>query len=330
MENGKCKMKSEEIEFSLKEICEYLDIECPDVDKKIKGINTLQDANEDEISFLENPKYVKFLSSTKAGAVLIREEDAAKLPDGVIALITDEPYLKLALLTKLFVKPPFEDGGYQINTTAKIHKGVVIGKGAKIGANVEIMPNVVIGPYVEIDENTVIYPNVAIYRDTKIGKNVKIHAGSVIGSDGFGYAHTKDGKHIKIYHLGRVVIEDDVEIGANTTIDRAVFGETRIKKGSKIDNLVQIGHNCKIGEYSILVSQVGLSGSSKLGRNVVMGGQSATAGHLEIAPFTTIAARGGVTKSVKTPGVYSGFPLMPHKSWLKLQGILSRLLKKKN
>ncbi len=327
MENGKCKIKNEKKELNLKEICEYLGIECL-ADKKITGINTLTDANENEISFLENPKYEKYLKNTKAGAVLIRKEDANKLPSGVTPLITDEPYLKLALLTKLFVNPPFEEGGYQINTTAKVHSSVIIAKGAKIGANVEIMPNVTIGPFVEIDEGSVIYPNVTIYKDTKIGKNVKIHAGSVIGSDGFGYAHTKDGKHIKIYHLGRVVIEDGVEIGANTTIDRAVFGETRIKKGSIIDNLVQIGHNCEIGEYSILVSQVGLSGSTKLGRNVVMGGQSATAGHLEIAPFTTIAARGGVTKSVKTPGVYSGFPLMPHKSWLKLQGLLNRLLKK--
>ena len=314
--------------FSLKEICDYLKIECPDTNKKIKGINTLQDAKEDEISFLENKKYEKYLKNTKAAAVLIRKEDAKNLPDGVIPLITDEPYLKLALLTKLFVNPAWEDGGYQINTTAKIHPSVVIGKGARIGANVEIMPNVTIAPFVEIDEGCVIYPNVTIYRDTKIGKNVKIHAGCVIGSDGFGYAHTKDGKHIKIYHLGRVVIEDDVEIGANTTIDRAVFGETRIKKGSIIDNLVQIGHNCEIGEYSILVSQVGLSGSTKLGRNVTMGGQSATAGHLEIAPFTTIAARGGVTKSIKKAGIYSGFPLMPHKTWLKLQALLSRLLKK--
>ena len=328
MENGKCEMKKTKKEFTLKEICDYLDINCPDVNKKITGINTLTDANENEISFLENKKYEKYLKDTKAAAVLIRKEDANKLPQNVIPLITDEPYLKLAFLTKLFVLPPFEEGGYQINTTAKVHPSVVIGKGAKIGANVEIMPNSVIGPYVEIDEGSIIYPNVTIYRDSKIGKNVKIHAGSVIGSDGFGYAHTKDGRHIKIYHLGKVVIEDEVEIGANTTIDRAVFGKTIIKKGTKIDNLVQIGHNCEIGENSILVSQVGLSGSTKLGRNVIMGGQSATAGHLEIAPFTTIAARGGVTKSIKKPGVYSGFPLMPHKSWLKLQGILSRLLKK--
>ncbi len=323
-----CKMANEIKEFNLKEICKYLDIDCPDSDKKIIGINTLHDAGKNEISFLENKKYEKFLKNTKAGAVLVREEDAKKLPQNIIPLITEEPYLKLALLTKLFVFAPWENGGYQINKDALVDSSVRIGKGARIGKNVVVMPNAVIGPYVEIDEGSTIYPNVTIYRDTKIGKNVTIHAGSVIGSDGFGYAHTKEGKHIKIYHLGKVVIEDDVEIGANTTVDRAVFGETLIKKGSKIDNLVQIGHNCEIGEYSILVSQVGLSGSSKLGRNVIMGGQSATAGHLEIAPFTTIAARGGVTKTIKNPGIYGGFPLMPHKSWLKLQAILSKLLKK--
>ena len=315
-------------EFSLKKICEYLEIDCPDVDKKIKGINTLTEANEHEISFLENKKYEKFLSSTKAGAVLIRKEDIEKLPKGIIPLITDEPYLKLALLTKLFAKTPWEEGEFFVDNSAKIDSSVRIGKGVKIAKNVTIMPNVTIAPFVEIEEGSIIYPNVSIYRNTKIGKNVIIHSGSVIGSDGFGYAHTKNGEHIKIYHLGKVVIEDEVEIGANTTIDRAVFGETRIKKGSKIDNLVQIGHNCEIGEYSILVSQVGLSGSSKLGRNVVMGGQSATAGHLEIAPFTTIAARGGVTKSIKKSGVYSGFPLMPHKMWLKLNAILAKMIKK--
>ena len=314
--------------MKLGEICKVLDIKCNCPDIEIRGINTLKEAKEGEISFFHNEKYKKHLLNTKATAVLIEEKYKDLLPNGVIALITDEPYLKLALLTKYFIKEPWEDGGYQVAKDSKIDPSVRIAKGVKIGKNVTIMPNVTIGPYVEIEEGCVIYPNVSIYRDTKLGKNVIIHSGSVIGSDGFGYAHTKNGEHIKIYHLGKVVIEDNVEIGANTTIDRAVFGETRIKKGSKIDNLVQIGHNCEIGENSILVSQVGLSGSSKLGRNVVMGGQSATAGHLEIADFVTIAARGGVTKDVKKPGVYSGFPLMPHKMWLKLQAILSRMLKK--
>ncbi len=321
-------MKKEIKKISLKEICKYLKIDCPDIDKQITGLNALYDANEEEISFFENKKYEKFLKNTTAGAVLIRKEDSVKLPKNVIPLITDEPYLKLAFLTKLFVKNAWENGGYQINKDANVHPTVVIGKGARIGKNVTIMPNVTIGAFVEIDEGSIIYPNVTIYANSKIGKNVTIHAGSVIGSDGFGYAHTKDGRHIKIYHLGRVVIEDEVEIGANTTIDRAVFGETKIKKGTKIDNLVQIGHNSEIGENSILVSQVGLSGSSKLGKNVIMGGQSATAGHLEIAPFTTIAARGGVIKTIKNPGIYGGFPLMPHNTWLRLQGLLNRLLKK--
>ncbi len=317
--------------MKLSEICKVLKIDCDlKSDIEIKGINTLQDAKKGEISFLHNPKYAKFLPTTKASAVILSKEYKDKLPKGVVPLFTDEPYLKVAILSKSFAKEPWIDGEFYVDSSAKVDKSVRIGKGAKIGKNVVVMPNVTIAPFVEIDEGSVIYPNVSIYRDTKIGKNVIIHSGSVIGSDGFGYAHTKDGRHIKIYHLGRVLIEDEVEIGANTTIDRAVFGKTIIKKGSKIDNLVQVGHNCEIGENSILVSQVGLSGSTKLGRNVVMGGQSATAGHLEIAPFTTIAARGGVTKSIKTPGVYSGFPLMPHKMWLKLQGILNRLLKERS
>ncbi|WP_456480243.1 UDP-3-O-(3-hydroxymyristoyl)glucosamine N-acyltransferase [Nautilia sp.] len=313
--------------YTLKEIAKYLDLQC-DKDIEITGINTLQDASEREISFLENPKYEKYLTDTKAAAVLIRKEDADKLPDGVIPLITDEPYLKLAYLTELFAKEPWEDGGYQIAFSADVDPSVRIGKGARIGKNTVIMPGCVIGPDVEIGEGCVIYPNVTVYRDTKIKNRVKIHAGTVIGSDGFGYAHTKDGKHIKIYHLGYVEIEDDVEIGANTAVDRGVFGKTVIKKGAVIDNLVQIAHNCEVGEYSILTGQVGLAGSTKLGHHVIMGGQSATAGHLEIAPMTTIAARGGVSKSIKKPGVYGGFPIMPHKQWLKLQGLLSRLLKK--
>jgi len=313
--------------YTLKEIAEYAGLQIDDI-SEIKGINTLQDADGSEISFLENPKYEKYLKDTKAKAVLIRKEDASKLPEGVIPLITDEPYLKLALLTKLFAKEPWEEGGYQVAYSARVHPSVQIGKGAKIGKNSVIMPGVVIGPDVEIGENCVIYPNVSIYRDTKLGNNVKIHSGSVLGSDGFGYAHTKEGVHVKIYHLGNLIIEDDVEIGANTTVDRGVFTSTVIKKGTIIDNLVQIAHNCELGEYCILTGQVGLAGSTKLGHHVIMGAQSGSAGHLEIAPMTTIAARGGVSKSVKKPGVYSGFPLMPHKQWLKLQGILSRLLKK--
>lgn len=173
-----------------------------------------------------------------------------------------------------------------------------------------------------------LFPSVCIYNDCEIGHNVRIHANSVVGSDGFGYAHTKDGKHIKIYHNGKVVLEDDVEIGANTTIDRAVFGQTRIKRGTKIDNLVQIGHNCNIGEYSIIVAQAGISGSTTTGRNVVLGGQSGSAGHLHIGDFTQIGARGAISKSLPANGKFSGHPLLPIQDWLKLQALLKKMLKK--
>jgi len=315
--------------MKLSKIAEILEISFNGEDKEISGMNTLMDANESEISFFDNKKYLKELPNTKAGAVILKEEFKDYLPQNTIGLFTDEPYLKMAILTKYFVRPLIREGQNPIiDTPAQIEKNVTIGKNTKIGKNVLIMSGAVIGGDCEIGDNTIIYPNVTIYNDTKIGCDVKIHAGAVIGSDGFGYAHTKMGEHIKIYHLGYVEIEDEVEIGANTTIDRGAFGKTIIKKGAKIDNLVQIGHNCEIGEYSILVSQVGLAGSSKLGRNVVMGGQAATSGHLEIAPFTQIAARGGVTKNIKESGIYGGFPLYPQKTWLKLQAKISGLLKK--
>ncbi len=299
-------------------------------DKEIAGLEALDKAGPDELSFLENKKYLKSLATTKAGAVILKEEHLGSLPDGTSALISDEPYLTLAYISKLFAKPPFEQEGEapKIGKNCTIAEDVYIGYGSIIEENVTLMPGVVIGDNVRVGAGTLIYPNVTIYRDCIIGKNCIIHAGTVIGSDGYGFAHTKDGRHIKIYQNGNVIIEDDVEIGANCTIDRAVFGSTVIKAGTKLDNLIQIGHNSEIGENVLMASQVGISGSSKLGRNVVMGGQSATAGHLSIGDFAVIAARGGVTKSIPGGKTYAGFPLMEHKAWLKLQAILARMVKK--
>lgn len=312
--------------MKLKEIAAYIGLECNST-VEINAINTLKDAKADEISFIDSSKYLADLQNTKAAAVLTSEKNVEKVPSVVIALVTEEPYLKLALATKLFAKPYFEHGSpSMIPGTAEIMPNVHIGKKAIIGENVVLMSGAFIGDYAEIGDNTVVYPNVVVYRDCKVGKNCILHAGCVIGSDGFGFAHTKTGEHVKIYQNGIVVLEDDVEIGANTTIDRAVFGETRVKKGVKIDNLVQIGHNCEIGEYSIMVSQSGLAGSTILGRNVIMGGQSAAAGHVKVGDFATIAARGGVTKSLEGKKVYGGFPLMEHKEWLKLQAKISKLL----
>ena len=160
-----------------------------------------------------------------------------------------------------------------------------------MGDNVTILAGCYLGDNVTVGSDTLLHPNVTLYYDTQLGKQCIIHSGTVIGCDGYGFAHTKMGEHVKIYQNGNAVVEDDVEIGANCTVDRAVFGTTYIRKGVKLDNLIQIGHNCDVGEHSLFVSQSGLAGSTILGRNVVMGGQSATAGHLEIGAFATLAAR---------------------------------------
>ncbi len=298
-------------------------------EKEIEALEALDKAGPSSLSFLENPKYLKLLENTKAGAVLIREEFLSSLPKGVSALVCEEPYLALAYISKKFAKEPLQKEGEKpkIGKNCTIANSAYIGFDTVIGDDVIIMPGAFIGDNVTIGNNTLIYPNVTIYRDCKIGSNCIIHAGTVIGSDGYGFAHTKEGKHVKIYQNGNVVIEDDVEIGANCAIDRAVFGSTIIKRGTKLDNLIQIGHNCIIGENTLMVAQSGLAGSTELGRNVVMGGQSATAGHLKIGDFAIIAARGGVTKSIPGGKTYSGFPLMEHKRWLKLQALLAKLLK---
>lgn len=296
-------------------------------DIEISGINTLKDAKENEVSFLSDSKYEKDLENTVACAVILPSSKAHLLPKNVVVLASDEPYLLVAKLSKYFAKPLQSSSIAPIvGENSIIYPTAHIENGARIGSNTTIMSGVYVGTDVVIGDNVILYPNVSIYRDCILGNGVMIHSGSVVGSDGFGYAHTKAGEHVKLYQNGNVIIEDDVEIGANTTIDCAVFGSTVIKYGTKIDNLVQIGHNCVVGEYSIMVSQSGLAGSTTLGRNVVMGGQAAAAGHLSIAPFTTLAARSGVTKSIIKGGIYSGFPLMEHKSWLKLQAKLAKIL----
>lgn len=314
--------------MTISEIAKLLNLQCTSTHEyDITGINTLKDARKGEISFLSDSKYEKELSETSASAVILPAAKAHLLPDNVVALSSDEPYLMVAQLSKYFAKP-IQSSSIKpiIGNDCTVYPTAHIENGAKIGSGCTIMSGVYIGTDAVIGDNVILYPNVSIYRDCVIGNNVMIHAGTAVGSDGFGYAHTKMGEHVKLYQNGNVIIEDDVEIGSNTTIDCAVFGSTLIKQGSKIDNLIQIGHNCVVGECCILVSQSGLAGSTTLGRNVVMGGQSATAGHLTIAPFTTLAARSGVTKSIIKGGVYSGFPLMEHKLWLKLQAKLAKIL----
>lgn len=297
-------------------------------DIEIDGIHNLLDASSSELSFFNSEKYIEQLPITKAKAIFIESKYAHLLPKTTIALITDEPYLKLALASKLFAyKITTKRGSPSIGTECDIDDSVSFGLNVTIGDGVTILAGAYIGDNVTIGSNTLIYPNVTIYHHTQIGKECIIHSGSVIGCDGYGFAHTKTGEHIKIYQNGIVSIEDSVEIGANCTIDRAVFGTTHIRKGTKLDNLIQIGHNCDVGEHNLFAAQVGLSGSTIFGRNVVMGGQSATAGHLSIGAFSTIAGKSGVTKSLKGKNTYAGFPAIEHRLWLKLQAKISGLLK---
>ncbi len=315
----------------LSELAEAIGIDFSGEECEISGLGTLKGAKRNELSFLDNPKYIKDLATTEAAAVLVSPKYADAVPEGTAALVDEEPYLKLALASAFFAPVPMKRSGAKplIGEGSEIAENVAFGKDVVVGRGVTIMPGCYIGDEVRIDDDTLLYPNVTLYNRTIIGKRCIIHAGTVIGSDGYGFAHTKEGKHVKLHQLGNVVIEDDVEIGANCAIDRGTLDATVIKEGAKLDNLVHVAHNCEIGEHSLITGQVGLSGSTKLGRNVVMGGQSGTAGHLEIGPFATIAARGGVTKSIEGGKVYAGFPLMEHKRWLKLNALLSRLLEKK-
>ncbi|WP_300446663.1 UDP-3-O-(3-hydroxymyristoyl)glucosamine N-acyltransferase [uncultured Helicobacter sp.] len=300
-------------------------------DFELSGIAPLESASSSQISYIDQDKYIASLADSKAGAVLIRQNLLEKIPAHIQPLVVENPHLAFALLSALFAQPCFaleSSTQNQIAKSVQIAPNVHIGENVNIGEGSVIMPGVVIGANVRIGESCKIYPNVVIYCDSLIGNRVNIHAGSVIGCDGFGYAHTNDGRHIKIEHNGRVVIEDDVEIGANNTIDRAVFGETRIKQGVKIDNLVQIGHNCVVGEHSILVSQVGLAGSTTTGRNVVMGGQAGTGGHIHIGDFVQIAGRGAVGKNLPPHTKWGGHPLMELDEWIKFFVSLRRMVKK--
>ena len=314
--------------MKLSKIAEILNIELGGADAEITAINSLQDANESELSYCDSDKNEKFLSVTKAAAVLVKIGTVT--PNGVRALECENPHLAFAVLSAHFAKPLIRGGApAKIAASAQIGQGVHIGVNSTIGENCVILSGAYIGDDVHIGSGCVIHANAAIYNDTIIGERCVIHANAVIGSDGFGYAHTKTGEHVKIYHNGNVVLQDEVEIGACTTIDRAVFGSTIVKRGSKIDNLVQIGHNCELGQNCLIVSQVGLAGSTTLGRNVVMGGQSGSGGHVSVGDFAQIAARGGISKDLSGGKNYAGHPIMELSEWFKLQAKIVRFFKDK-
>jgi len=321
------------IRKTLNEIAQLIDGEViGDGSVVITGISGIREAEEGDLTFLANPRYAPLMDTTKAAAVITsREIASAPKP----AIRTSNPSMAFAKVISILMP---NDQKYPIG----IHPAAVIGKNVKLGQDVALQPYVVIDDDAVIGDRTIIYagsyigyrakigcdcliyPNVAIREKVEIGNRVIVHSGTVIGSDGFGFA-TVDGEHHKIPQIGSVLIEDDVEIGANVAIDRARFGKTVIGRGTKIDNLVQIAHNVIVGEDSIIIAQAGISGSTVIGKHVTIAGQAGLVGHITIGNNAILAAQAGVTKSVPANMCVSGYPARPHDEAKRLNAFVSRL-----
>lgn len=294
-------------------------LEGPDVE--LTGMAGLKEAQPGQLSFLANPKYSEYLKTTKASCIIVPRGTMGT--DGRTTIISDNPYLSFAKAVTFFynqvkIKPgPGIHPSAVIDPAAKIAQNVTIGPyvvieaGAKIGANTVIMPLCYVGQGTVIGDDCLIYPQVSIREDCRIGNRVIMHSGAVVGSDGFGYA--KDGdKYFKIPQVGNVILEDDVEVGANTAIDRGALGPTIVKQGTKLDNLVQVAHNVHVGRDGAIAGQSGIAGSTFVGDRVVMAGQVGIIGHLKIGDDVTFGAQSGVTKSIPSKTVVSGYPARAH------------------
>ena len=307
--------------YTIKDIANKFDINLEgDSTIEIHGVCGISDNLPNHISFITNEAMIQNAEKSKIPAFVCNNKLKLK---NKTALIHEEPDFIFTKIASLFKKSSLtleknakNHSDNTIDKTATIMKNVILGRNIVIGSDTTIYPNTVIGDRCKIGANCIIYPNCTIREDTHIKNNVIIQAGVCIGSDGFGFIKHKS-KHIKIPQLGNVVIEDDVEIGSNTTIDRGRFSSTVIGKGSKIDNLVMIGHNVKIGNDCLIVSQVGISGSTNLGDRVTLAGQVGTVGHISICSDTTVLGKGGVTKNITKPGIYAGMPIKPAKVWRK-------------
>ncbi len=308
-----------------------------DGNKNISGAAGFNDATANDITFAVGPKFLKQLDVSKAGAIIVPKSFSVK---GGNLVKVDNPKLAFIKILEFFNTSPKKTAsisssaymgenfnhGKNISMAGFVH----IGDNVSLGDSVTLYPGVVIEDNVKIGSDVKIYPNVTILERCIIGSRIIIHAGTVIGSDGFGFVPDGE-KYHKIPHLGIVQIDDDVEIGAGNTIDRGTFGKTRICRGVKTDNLVHVGHNVIIGENSIIVAQVGISGSVTIGKHTIIAGQAGISGHLSIGDNVTVGPRAGVAKSIKSGETVSGTPTMPHKLWLRIQNIIPRLpeLKKK-
>lgn len=306
-------------------------------DASVGSFGKIEEASEGQLSFLANPKYEEFLYSTRASVVIVNDSLELKQPVSATLIRVPDAYSAFAtLLTKYqqlvtqqlsgIQQPSYIDASATMGENIFVAAFVYIGEKVSIGKNVKLFPGVVLGNHVKIGDNCILHAGVKIYHDCVLGNNVTIHSGTVVGSDGFGFAPQADGSYHKVPQIGNVIIEDFVEIGANTTIDRATMGSTIIRTGVKLDNLIQIAHNVEVGINTVVAAQTGISGSTKVGKNVMVGGQVGTAGHITIADGSKIAGQSGITKSLREPNrSWNGTPAMDFSSYLRVQAMTRTL-----
>ncbi|HQY89166.1 MAG TPA: UDP-3-O-(3-hydroxymyristoyl)glucosamine N-acyltransferase [Tepidisphaeraceae bacterium] len=321
--------------LKLSQIAQLLDQPAPAVEKTIRGVAALDEADADQLGFMSSSKYASLLSETKAGAILVPDKFKGAFPDASVIFKVVDVELALAKLLPSFARKmevpavgvhpsAVVDPSATIDPTACIGANATIGPEVKIGARTLIHPGVVIGAASVIGTDCELHPNCVIRDQSRIGNRVNIKANAVIGSDGFGFRW--DGtQHVKIPQVGIVVLEDDVEIGSCSAIDRAKFGETRVGRGTKIDNHVQIGHNVKIGMLSIICAQTGIAGSGVIGNGVVLAAGVGVANHSKIGDRVTAAARTGVAADVPPGQIIAGAPYVPHRQWLREQAAIHKL-----
>ena len=303
----------------------------------VNNFGKIEEAQAGQLAFLANPKYEEYLYSTRASIIIVNDNQILKEKINATLILVPDAYIAFASLLSKYQEmmnqqltgiqePVYISKTASIGENAFIGAFAYIGNNVKLGKNVKIYPQSYIGDDVSIGDHSVIYPGVKIYHRCVIGEYVTIHAGSVIGADGFGFAPQTDGSFKKIPQMGNVVIEDYVEVGSNATIDRATIGSTLIRKGVKLDNLIQIAHNVEIGSNTVIAAQSGVSGSTKLGKNVMVGGQVGIVGHIQIADGSKINAQSGVTKSMKTPNsAVTGSPAFDYTSALRAQAAARKL-----
>ncbi len=316
---------------TLSDIAAELGLELRGDDLDIAGVNTLEAAGPDEVSFLANPKYVPQLKTTAAGAVICSAEFAG---DVERALVSENPYLDFGRCVALFARPQgcmqgihaqaYVDPLAEVAEGCTVYPFAFIGPRARIGAGTTVFPGCYVGEDCVVGSGCILYPNVVLMAETVLGDDCILHAGVVLGADGFGFAPTPYGIQ-KIPQIGTVAIGNDVEIGANTTIDRAVLGATSVGDSTKIDNLVQIGHNVQMGEQCLIVAQVGISGSTKVGNNVTIAGQAGIAGHLSIGNGVTLGPKAGVAKSVPDGQILGGNPVVDKGTFLRTMTVMPKL-----